>query len=136
MNFQPQEGSAIVQWTVDAPALSDTTRGRLTGLKSTDIQMTQTAPVAEDSQSDIEDGDKAKPAPSRKPGPAEKAAVAKAGGTLSDTPAWPFPKDKAYAHHEAPPQSATVEIERSQPGTRTARGREKTAAALAKGAAA
>lgn len=36
---------------------------------------------------------------------------------------------------EAPPQSATTEIviERSQPGTRTARGREKTKAALAAG---
>lgn len=48
--------------------------------------------------------------------------------------AWPFPKgDKPT---EAPPQSATTEvvIERSQPGTRTARGREKTAAALAAGA--
>lgn len=38
---------------------------------------------------------------------------------------------------EAPPQSVTAEvvIERSQPGTRTARGRDKTAAALKSGAA-
>lgn len=48
--------------------------------------------------------------------------------------AWPFPKN---APDEAPPQSATTEvvIETSRPGTRTARGRDKTKAALAKGMA-
>lgn len=47
---------------------------------------------------------------------------------LADGAPWPFPKDAAT---ETPPQSVTVE--RSQPGTRTARGREKTKAALAAG---
>lgn len=51
---------------------------------------------------------------------------------------WPFPGDKsadeqmrasAAKGFEPPPQSVT--IERSQPGTRTARGRDKTKAALA-----
>ena len=42
---------------------------------------------------------------------------------------WPFPRPDADT--EPPPQSVTVE--RSQPGTRTARGREKTAKALAAG---
>lgn len=45
--------------------------------------------------------------------------------------AWPFPKN-ADSSSQPPPQSVT--IERSQPGTRTARGREKTKAALAAGA--
>jgi hypothetical protein len=47
--------------------------------------------------------------------------------TGSDGP-WPFPKDAAG---DAPPQSVTVET--SRPGTRTARGRDKTKAALAAG---
>jgi hypothetical protein len=41
---------------------------------------------------------------------------------------WPFPKD---APNEAPPQGVTIET--SRPGTRTARGREKTKAALEAG---
>jgi hypothetical protein len=49
--------------------------------------------------------------------------------TLSPEAAWPFPKPGD--HGEATPQSVT--IEQSQPGTRTARGREKTKAALAAG---
>lgn len=49
VSFAPKEGgSVLVQWTVDAPALSDETRGKLTGLKSTDVQMTMLAPRAED----------------------------------------------------------------------------------------
>jgi len=47
-----------------------------------------------------------------------------------ETDAWPF--DPERANTEAPPQSVT--IERSQPGTRTARGRDKTKKALAEGA--
>ena len=43
---------------------------------------------------------------------------------------WPFPK--SGADMAAPPQS--VVVENSRPGSRTARGREKTRAALAKGA--
>ncbi len=50
--------------------------------------------------------------------------------SLAGGEAWPFPRNGVA---EAPPQSVT--IERSQPGTRTARGREKTKAALADGAA-
>lgn len=52
--------------------------------------------------------------------------------TLSAEAAWPFPRS-ARADGSPPPQAVT--IERSQPGTRTARGREKTAKALAAGAA-
>lgn len=52
---------------------------------------------------------------------------------LAGDAAWPFPTgDKQFKHDSsAPPQSVT--IERSQPGTRTARGRDKTKAALAGG---
>lgn len=60
VSITPQEQGAMVQWTVDAPGLSDETRGRLTGLKATDIQMTMAGPQVDDAQSDIED--KAKPA--------------------------------------------------------------------------
>jgi hypothetical protein len=54
-----------------------------------------------------------------------------------DHVAWPFPTNggtngAGAPRNEAPPQSVT--IERSQPGTRTARGLEKTKAALAAGA--
>lgn len=48
------------------------------------------------------------------------------GDVTGSGAAWPFPKD---APDEAPPQEMTVET--SRPGTRTARGREKTKAALA-----
>ena len=56
-----QGGSVVVQWSVDAPGLSDATRGKLTGLKSTDIEMTMTGPTADDQQS-LDDEPKAKPA--------------------------------------------------------------------------
>lgn len=52
---------------------------------------------------------------------------------LSSEPAWPFPIG-ARVNAEKPPQSVT--IERSQPGTRTARGREATKAFLAANGAA
>lgn len=62
-----------------------------------------------------------------------QGAIAKS--TLSTEVAWPFPNhDRQF---EAPPQSATVEREqttRSPAGSRTARGREQTKAALAAGA--
>jgi hypothetical protein len=54
VSFVPQQGGGVkTQWTVDIPALSDTLRGKLSGLKSTDIQMTQAIP--EPDQEDIED---------------------------------------------------------------------------------
>lgn len=156
VSISPQKGgSVIVQWTADAPALADATWAKLPGLKATDIQMMQSGPeVADDDQRDLDDDDDDKPAAPRKPGAPERAAVAKAGGdagpkaphkddaaipvnggpTLHPATAWPFPGG-GKADIEKPPQSATTEvvIERSQPGTRTARGRDKTKAALAAG---
>lgn len=34
-----------LQWTADAPGLTDTTRGKLTGLKRTDVQLLLTKPL-------------------------------------------------------------------------------------------
>jgi hypothetical protein len=48
-SFAPQKGGSVkVQWTFDAPALSDDTRGKLTGLKATDIELTIALPTIED----------------------------------------------------------------------------------------
>lgn len=56
VSISPREGgSVVVQWTVDAPGLSDTTWSKLPGLKATEIEMTMLAPEpADDPQSDIE----------------------------------------------------------------------------------
>jgi len=56
VSLSPRQGGSVdVQWTIDAPALSDTTRGVLTGLKSTDIQMSLAGPeVHDDGQQEIE----------------------------------------------------------------------------------
>jgi len=41
-------GSVLLQYTIDAPALQDQTRGILTGLKRTDIDLTIAGPKPED----------------------------------------------------------------------------------------
>jgi hypothetical protein len=48
-SFEPRQGgSALVQWTLDAPGLGDATWARLPAMKATDIQMTLHGPeVAE-----------------------------------------------------------------------------------------
>ncbi len=44
--ISPQQGGSVtVQWTIDAPGLSDETRGKLSGLKATDIELTIAGPV-------------------------------------------------------------------------------------------
>lgn len=82
VSFAPQQGGSVkVQWTVDAPAQTDEVRGKLTGLKATDIELTIEPPTAErDAQGDVEGDTK-----------------------------WPFPKGGA-ASTEKPPQSATTEV--------------------------
>lgn len=51
MNFAPQKNGGVrVQWTVDAPALSDAVRGKLTGMKSTEIELTLHGPHVEEQQ--------------------------------------------------------------------------------------
>lgn len=54
VSFKPQQGGGVqTQWTVDIPGLSDDVRGKLTGLKATEIDMTLALP--EVAQQDIED---------------------------------------------------------------------------------
>lgn len=98
VSLSPQQKGVVVQWAVDAPALSDATRGKLTGLKATDIQMTMLGPdVADDPQGDIE-------------GKAAKGTKAQ----LSSEAAWPFPKGEKNT--DAPPQSATTEFVKAHKG--------------------
>lgn len=66
-------------------------------------------------------------------GPGDEDDSDSEGGENDADKAWPFRKSVAGTQAEAPPQSVTVET--SRPGTRTARGREQTKAALAAGAA-
>lgn len=90
VSFQPQKSGVLVQWKVDAPSLSDSTRGKLTGLKSTEIELTLTGPVVDDSQQTIPGTEGTDP--NEKP----------AGG-------WPFPKNgsKGGAEASSEPQDAT-----------------------------
>lgn len=149
--IQPQEGGTVnLKFIVDAPNASEQVFAKLAKYKSREVEIAFVQ--HEPAQQDIEDDDP--PAEPRKPGAAEKAAAKVPPTTPHKTPrqtaeeafadgadvsakkelepakAWPFPTaDKGSA---PPPQSVT--IEQSQPGTRTARGRDKTAAALAAGA--
>lgn len=75
VSLRPEQKGVVIQWTADVPGLNDTTRGKLTGLKATDVQMLLAGPEV-DEQQDIE-GDK----------PAAVAKPAKAGDAT-----WPFPK--------------------------------------------
>lgn len=74
VSLRPEQKGVVIQWTADAPGLNDTTRGKLTGLKSTDIKMTMAGPEVEDGQGEIE-GTKPKPA-SRAEKPAATTAEA------------------------------------------------------------
>lgn len=72
VSFAPQQGGGVkTQWTVDAPGLSDAVRGKLTGLKSTEIEMQLALP--EVAQEQI---------------PGTGAAT-----DLKPVKAWPFPGD-------------------------------------------
>lgn len=73
LSLRPEQKGVVIQWTADVPGLNDTTRGTLTGLKSTDVQMLMFGPDVDDSQGDIEQEEK-------KPAPAAKKA-AKGGNT-------------------------------------------------------
>jgi hypothetical protein len=56
VSMRPEQTGVVIQWTSDALGLTDAVRGKLTGLKRTDIQMTLAAPEAEpDSQQSIHD---------------------------------------------------------------------------------
>lgn len=51
--FPKQGGSVEVQWKIDAPGLSDEMRGKLTGLKATEVELTLALPDVDDSQAVI-----------------------------------------------------------------------------------
>lgn len=85
VSFIPQQGGGVqTQWTVDIPGLSDAVRGKLTGLKSTEIEMTLAQPEVQ--QEDLD-------------------GVDQPSGETKELPsgAWPFPKDK---DSKTPAQSA------------------------------
>lgn len=85
VNLRPEQKGVVIQWTADAPGLNDATRGRLTGLKSTDVQMLLAGPTVEDEQADIED---------EKP-KGKGSKPAKGGAAPTPEQAWPFPKNGA-----------------------------------------
>ena len=102
VSFKPEQKGVVVQWSVDALALNDATRGKLTGLKATDIQMTLAGPdVGSNPQQSIDDSKD--PAPEK----VNEPAGGKVADTPGDTPGFP-PSGKGVST-EKPPQSATTE---------------------------
>lgn len=103
VSFQPEKGvSAKVQWTIDAPGQSDAVRGKLTGMKATDMPITQVGPQT-DGQQDL-----TAPAPRLTPAQLraanaegktieQKAAEVKGAAGMDPVQAWPFPGDKGSA---------------------------------------
>lgn len=62
VSFKPQQGGGVqTQWTVDIPGLSDDVRGKLTGLKATEIEMTLALPEVAQEEIDVE-----QPAPAKR----------------------------------------------------------------------
>lgn len=79
VRFEPQKNGGVrVQWTVDAPALKDAERGKLTGLKSTEIELTLVGPEVDEEQQKIPGTEGTDP--NKAPGEPERPA------------GWPFPK--------------------------------------------
>jgi len=144
--LMPKEGGTVIaRFDCESADITPETFGKLAKLKSREIEIAQLKPP-EITQQDLERS-AIPPAPPRKPGAAERAAVDKAKGVdpetkpphkeakaqLSDEAAWPFPKDRSKAGG-APAQHLTEpKVSKAE---RTARGKAKTAAALAAGAAA
>lgn len=95
--FSPRQGgSVLVQWCVDAPALSDETRGKLTGLKATETELTLHGPeVADDKQQRLDTDPNAAPADKPKRG---KGAKTDRGDGKPD--GWPFPEGGAKTDAE------------------------------------
>ncbi|QAZ38460.1 hypothetical protein C1M51_02935 [Methylibium sp. Pch-M] len=98
LSMRPEQTGVVIQWTADVPGLNDTTRGKLTGLKSTDVQMLLAGPEVDDSQAEIEE---VKPA-------AKKARKGDADPSGSKEP-WPFPKGGAAAKGDDPVLDAAKE---------------------------
>lgn len=81
VSLRPEQKGVVIQWTADVPGLNDITRGKLTGLKATDVQMLLAGPeVGDEEQQEL---------PEAKAPAAAKKTVAKPG---KEDGAWPFPK--------------------------------------------
>lgn len=147
MSVEPKQGGSIVlRLRCGTSDISAETLGKLGMHNGQSIWITLTAPAkpadAIDASSSAKDLPKsAGDLFTDEHGPADgddgddEGGSTDADGVESQGPRddWPFP-DKANNSMEAPPQD--VLIETSRPGTRTARGRDRTKAALAAGLAA
>lgn len=145
--LQFKEGGTVVAGlSLESPDVSKLVLGELGSMKSRTMPMTMTPPEVH--QADIEDddgdADSVTPARPRKPGAAEKHAAARAGkdvgpapvhktaSTVSGEGAWPFPKKDKGANPATPEAALAASGRPAQ--SRTARGRDKTKAALEAGA--
>lgn len=128
VSFQPQEGvAAKVQWSIDAPALNDTVRGKLTGMKATELPMTQEGPEVS-GQQDLDDEPRLTPAQLRAANTKGKTIEQKAkevkGAEGMGTVAWPFPQDGKPGSgpnaKSTPPADATsavlADVKKNGPG--------------------
>lgn len=125
VSFQPEKGvSAKVQWTIDAPGQSDAVRGKLTGMKATDMPITQVGPEI-DGQADIEDAaPHLTPAQLRQANAEgktieQKAAEVKGAAGMKPQVAWPFPGEKNGAGGAAPKDATSAvlaDVKKNGPG--------------------
>lgn len=114
--LMPKEGGTVVaRFNLESADVSAETFGKLAKLKSRDMEITLAPPMVSQRPLPISEDERIKipPAPARKPGAAEKAAVAKVKGAAA------LPKPTPHKGDEKP---------------RTARGKAATKAALEKGA--
>lgn len=98
VSWKVQEGvSATYTWTIDAPSLAETIRGKLTSLKRTEIPITQVAPKADGQQDLVQSAPRLTPAQLRAANTEGKTIEQKAaevkGAAGIGTVAWPFPQD-------------------------------------------
>ncbi len=141
-------GTVVADLSLESPDVSKAVLGELGSMKSRTMPMTMEPPTIEQTSIDYAvgaDGEKVEAAAPRKPGPAEKHAAARAGKDVGPAPAhkaapqvsgdgaWPFPKNDKGANPETPEAALAASGRPAQ--SRTARGREKTKAALEAGAA-
>lgn len=114
VSFQVQKGVSVrVQWTIDAPAQSDQVRGKLTGMKATEMPITQVGPEV-DGQQDLAPAPPLTPKQLREANAAgqtieQKAAEVAGAAGMKPGVAWPFPETKGGGPgaKSAPAQDAT-----------------------------
>lgn len=85
VSIRPEQKGVVVQWAADIPGLDDKTRGRLTGIKSTDVQMTLDGPEVDDGQGQIPGTEKKPEAAAPAPQPDAGDTFAAASGTNGAT---------------------------------------------------